>query len=1105
MIKKILSFIILSIIIQTESLGQDFQWVRQIKGIVSDYNDFAIGLAVDSNENSYLIGDTESPLFDMDPTIDGVEIIDNSHVQNFQGTYLIKVDSDGNYIWGMTFGNYRRSDHAYDIKIGKDGNIYALLSIHEYNSSTNVIDSFIKIVKISPDGNIISTKSIPQVYGNNRTDILYTRSFDLDDQNNIFLCGFFIGNFIIDNNPSLSLNSNGNGIGNYILKINNDGSFAWVKQFNSSDNSYNKLIVRPDGNINYLQNNFSDYTLYNIDNSTNSIIWQKNFINQAQKDFHVSNNGITLLGRKHDFQAVVDVDPSSGVVSISGNNRFIIFLNLDGTFLDVKQFQVPVGGDISFTALTTDDLGNFFIGGTFNATVDFDPSSNINNLTPSNYGDIFYLKLDSNRNFDNVIKFGQELPLQSSYNICLGYQIKQIKVINNNNYLFGEFSGVCDFDPSPTTFTSLKSFNSITYNLDGFLQKLGPCTTSSPPLGDNNQTFCSSRNPTIANLTPNSSSIKWYDSPTSGNLLNPTTALINAQTYYASKQTGTCPESSPRLPVTVNISQSPVAPIAANQVFCESERATISSLIALGQDIRWYSSLTDVHSLPTTTILQNNTNYYASQTTGGCESNRTLINVTINSVSSPVLSSPQTFCQQQNATLNDIIINGSNIQWYDSQIGGNLLASNLLLIDGTTYYASQTINSCESSRIPITISIQNTAIPTGDSTQTFCSTDSPTLTNIAINGSNIIWYDSSGTALPSTEILVNGEIYYASQTINNCESINRLPVTVLLTNTLNANDYSASICDNLNDGLEIINLADYNTNLISNTSIYTFNYYRSLLGATNEISSELINSSTSYNLTGDLSEIYVRLTSTGGCHQVVKLSINLLKSPILTIPDTVALCEGRIITVNAGTGFDSYLWSTGSNSESIIISQAGIYSVTVTKRHGNIICSSTKNFTVILSNAATISTIDIQDWTDTENTIVINTNGLGDYEFSIDGINYQASNVFSRLASGVYMVYVRDKNRCGIVKDDVALLMYPRFFTPNNDGYNDNWSINFSSFEPGLKVDIFDRYGKFLKTLNHMDSWDGKYNGQELPSTDYWFVASRKNGKKHKGHFSLKR
>ena len=185
MIKKILSFIILSIIIQTESLGQDFQWVRQIKGIVSDYNDFAIGLAVDSNENSYLIGDTESPLFDMDPTIDGVEIIDNSHVENFQGTYLIKVDSDGNYIWGMTFGNYRRSDHAYDIKIGKDGNIYALLSIHEYNSSTNVIDSFIKIVKISPDGNIISTKSIPQVYGNNRTDILYTRSFDLDDQNNV--------------------------------------------------------------------------------------------------------------------------------------------------------------------------------------------------------------------------------------------------------------------------------------------------------------------------------------------------------------------------------------------------------------------------------------------------------------------------------------------------------------------------------------------------------------------------------------------------------------------------------------------------------------------------------------------------------------------------------------------------------------------------------------------------------------------------------------------------------------------------------------------------------------------------------------------------------
>jgi len=84
--------------------------------------------------------------------------------------------------------------------------------------------------------------------------------------------------------------------------------------------------------------------------------------------------------------------------------------------------------------------------------------------------------------------------------------------------------------------------------------------------------------------------------------------------------------------------------------------------------------------------------------------------------------------------------------------------------------------------------------------------------------------------------------------------------------------------------------------------------------------------------------------------------------------------------------------------------------------------------------------------------------------------------------------------------------MFPKFFTPNGDGYNDTWKIKFSDIEAGLTVKIFDRYGKLIKNLiTNTDSWDGTFNGTNLPANDYWFVVTRANGQEYKGHFTLKR
>ena len=83
-------------------------------------------------------------------------------------------------------------------------------------------------------------------------------------------------------------------------------------------------------------------------------------------------------------------------------------------------------------------------------------------------------------------------------------------------------------------------------------------------------------------------------------------------------------------------------------------------------------------------------------------------------------------------------------------------------------------------------------------------------------------------------------------------------------------------------------------------------------------------------------------------------------------------------------------------------------------------------------------------------------------------------------------------------------MSYRKFFTPNGDGINDKWKIDFSNLEPGIKVYIFDRYGKLLTGLDSASAgWDGTYNGEMMPSTDYWFVVDRTDGRVHKGHFAF--
>ena len=97
-----------------------------------------------------------------------------------------------------------------------------------------------------------------------------------------------------------------------------------------------------------------------------------------------------------------------------------------------------------------------------------------------------------------------------------------------------------------------------------------------------------------------------------------------------------------------------------------------------------------------------------------------------------------------------------------------------------------------------------------------------------------------------------------------------------------------------------------------------------------------------------------------------------------------------------------------------------------------------------------------------------------------------------------------------LISNTLQTISYPNYFTPNGDSYNDTWNIVGLTPDFEAKIYIFDRYGKLLKEVNpyQNNGWDGTYNGNLMPSTDYWFrIEYKQNGvaKEFRSHFSLKR
>ncbi len=245
---------------------------------------------------------------------------------------------------------------------------------------------------------------------------------------------------------------------------------------------------------------------------------------------------------------------------------------------------------------------------------------------------------------------------------------------------------------------------------------------------------------------------------------------------------------------------------------------------------------------------------------------------------------------------------------------------------------------------------------------------------------------------------------------------------------------------------------------------------------------------------------YAEAVKTGSnCTGSLRTSVSLTINETPQVQDEVLqLCENGELQLDAGVENMQYEWSTGQTSKGITVSEQGNFSVIITTNKG---CNATKNFEIHAVDAAKIEAIISE-----ENTVIIKPANPGDFEYSLDGVSFQLSNTFQMIPGGLYTAFMRDLQSCNTVSKEFPHIVVPKFITPNNDGYNDRFELKGVEYFNSSEIRIFNRYGKLLFGGNGQNfSWDGTFNGKNLPASDYWYEIYIEDYKRIKGHFSLKR
>ena len=500
-------------------------------------------------------------------------------------------------------------------------------------------------------------------------------------------------------------------------------------------------------------------------------------------------------------------------------------------------------------------------------------------------------------------------------------------------------------------------------------------------------------------------------------------------------------------------------------------------------------------------------------------------------------TNPGSGCQNQMITL-EATSNTTDIIWFNSQFGGIQLnignSYSVELSSDTTFWVLASENNCSNGlRVPVNATITDSESSNFTQIEDICQGTELTLPTTSNNGITGDWspqFDPNNTTT-----------YTFEPDEGQCASTAEMTVTVIpftnpeftqIDDTCEGTELTLPTTSN--NGIAGVWSPQFDPN---NTTTYTFEPDDGQCASTAEmtivitpstipeftqidplclgdnppelplISNNGIEGTWNPNIINNLeTTTYTFTPSEGSCIETaaMTITINELTTPSFSLND---ICIGETIQALPTISNEGIIgtWFPAPNNLTTT-------TYTFTPENGQCANITTETIEVNSFSNLEITVENISEAFDSNQIIEISAvGGSGNYEYQLDGGAWQNSSIFQNV-TGCYehIVKVRDSDGCSNEPESsITILDYPKFFTPNGDGYNDFWNIKCLEYQTAI-ISIFNRHGKLLRELKTTSpGWNGTYNGKLLPTNDYWFVVTyfddQGNTKQFRSHFTLRR
>jgi hypothetical protein len=426
-------------------------------------NDLNYAITTDAAGNVYSTGYFRQTV-DFDP---GVAVANHTSL-GYWDVFVQKLNSNGDFVWAKTFGAADSTESAgRSITTDNNGNLYTTGSFGGtvdfdpnagvFISSTNGYHD-VFVTKLDTAGAFIWAKTI----GGPGADV--SKDIIVDNSGNVYVTGFYNGTVDFDPNSGVTNLSSMGGMDVFIQKLDASGNLLWAKSIGGTGSEDgHSMSLDAAGNIsltgifqgtvdfdpgagtaNLISNGDYDSFLLKLD-AAGDYIWAKSFGGtEADIAYSVDTDQLNNMYVSGIFKDTADFDPDAGSYLLSSNGNFDFFiqkLDQNGDFIWAKAMGGP-GMDGCYSS-AIDSLGNVYLTGQFNDTVDFDPNAGITNMTTSGFDDAFLQKIDPNGDLGWVKTIGGNNSLDVGNAVATD--------LFGGIYVTGSFNGTADLDPETGT------------------------------------------------------------------------------------------------------------------------------------------------------------------------------------------------------------------------------------------------------------------------------------------------------------------------------------------------------------------------------------------------------------------------------------------------------------------------------------------------------------------------------------------------------------------------------------------------------------------------------------------------------------------------------